>query len=297
MTTSKPSMFRFSTLNLLALPLAVATASAQSTDGVKLQWKFETGSETKIEMTQKQEMAMEILGQKNQSTSETKSWISWKVDSVKDGVATVKSSIDRMVLNTKTALGNQQLDTDVAEGTPGQDAGMGKMIRPLIGQPSEQKMLPSGAITDVKVPPAMKQIAGMGGSGMIEAISRNATLEFPEDPLKIGDSWSNAFDVPSPIGAMKLVTTYTYRGEDESKGKTLHVFDSDVKMEFVTGDQPSPVSVTVAEQDTQGKLYFDAGVGRLHSSSVTQNVTMKIKAQGQAFDQKIKSETTLAFKD
>ncbi len=284
----KPTAFA-----ILAICFASATATAQ--EPVSLKWKFKTGSKIAVEMNQSMDMTMNLNGQNNTSKTVNKSWMTWEVKGVKDGVAEMDTRIERMKIDVETAGIKMGVDTDVPAGTDGQDPTMGKMVRGIVGVKLMQSMNSNGKIVSMVVPDEIKKMMGPAGGEMVESLSRNGSLEFPAEPLTVGKSWKVGFTSPSPAGKMKLNNTYTYRGTQQRSGSKLHAFEVDIKMEFVKG--AGPVSISITNQNTKGVMYFDAEKGRLAESIVNQDVEMLVEAQGQKMQQSLKSKAEIKFTD
>ncbi|MEZ6092044.1 MAG: hypothetical protein R3C05_29375 [Pirellulaceae bacterium] len=265
---------------------------------VSLAWKFNRGESQKVEMLQNVDVQMSIAGQNVNSTTSNKSWMTWDVSDVtKEGHATIATTIDRMTLDIGGAV-EIHFDSDDKEKQEAQAEAIAKMIRPLIGVEMRQKMLTTGKITEVTIPDSIKEAMdsmGTGGSQMLESVSRNATLEFPEKALRAGDSWSNTFETKSAVGLVTVDTTYTYKGLVNVEDKPLHLFDVDLQMKFADGENPSGAKIEIVKQSTDGKMYFDAAAGRIDHSSVKQNVEMNISAGGQNIQQTMRQTIEMRF--
>ena len=290
-------MFRFRSAGFALRIFLGLTTIAAAQSGITLEWKFTPGETVNLEMSQSIAMKMDVAGRAMNNTTETKSWMSWKcVEVDSDGIATIESTVDRMKMELQTPLGPMKFDTADEEDSP-QSAALAGQIRPIVGKVSTQQMNPSGKIVEATLPEEVKDMTSraMGSSDMLKTLSTNASLTFPEEPLKVGDTWSENMEVPSPVGQMKLTRTHTYKGPVTVDGRELHHFDVDLKMEFVnTGAGPS---IEIVDQKTKGNLYFDGAKGRVESSKVQQTATMRITSGAYTVDQTLEQNIDLKVSD
>ena len=231
------------------------------------------------------EMKMSIAGNNIRNGNTTKTWMTWECADVTDGIASIESTIDRMTMDMVTPSGPIQFDSDNKEDSP-QAAAIGQSVRGLIGKKMTQTMNDRGEVLKVELGEAGEAIGNLGGpqmSEMVKQMSKQASLTFPEKALKVGDSWNEVADTPSPAGQVRVTRTFTYKGMGAAERKNLHHFDVDLKMEFTA--PPGGAQVDVVEQSTKGNLYFDEAEGRVVDSEVLQNVKMRISTGGQQIDQ------------
>ncbi|MEL6108788.1 MAG: hypothetical protein AAFU85_22500, partial [Planctomycetota bacterium] len=185
------------------LPIVVAFlcfGTLRAQDGVQLQWKFNQGDKLLFEMEQAMEMEMSIAGNDIRNSSTTKTWMSWDCTGLKDGIATIETTIDRMAVDSLTPVGLVKFDSDDKEDSP-QAAQIGQNVRGLIGKPMTQTMKPSGEILEVDLGEVKAELGNLGGmpmADMVKQMSKQATLNFPEKPLKVGDKWNFVMKTPSP---------------------------------------------------------------------------------------------------
>ena len=161
----------------------------------------------------------------------------------------------------------------------------------MVGARTTQKISKRGQVqmvlVNVELEKTLRQIGGKEYVKMFKDMSRNATLVLPENGLKPGDSWDKAIETSTPMGAIKLVTTYTYQGEKTVDSRLLHQFDVAVKMAFAND------AVTIDKQDTSGKIYFDAKAGRMDHSRVEQSIDITILMGGKRGKQSMTQVTTV----
>ena len=154
----------------------------------------------------------------------------------------------------------------------------------------------TGKILDIEIPQSIRDtLAGTGMADLIETSSKNATLAFPAEPLKLEDHWTVDTESETPAGKVTIKSTYTYKGTVTKNNKELHHFDVDIEMAF--GENPMGATIEITEQEANGALYFDAEAGRIDHSEVDQDVKMTISAGGMTMNQVLKQDVKLTFKE
>lgn len=292
--------FRRSKFNLLIVALACcflgtgASAQAQ-TDGVRLAWKWNAGEKMIIESVQDVSTDMKIQGQEIKSTNTTKTWMTWEVQEAdSEGTGTVKSVIDRITIDMNTPMGEIEYDSSKDEENGPQVEMIARNLRPMIGGEITQTVTSGGLVKEISFGESLKKsFSDLGGEAMVrmfEEFTKNATLMFPEEPLKVGDSWERTTTSETPAGNVTLSFTYTYQGLETVESRKLHKFDVDAKMDFATD------TVTINDQSTKGEVYFDAEAGRLDHSRVEQDIDMTVSERGQEIRQSIKQVATTVLK-
>lgn len=281
---------------LCLLCFLVVSAPSAFAQSVNLQWKWNAGDKLVVESEQDIEMTMTVGGQEMQTTNTTTSWMTWEVEKIDDnGNGVVNTVIDRIVMDMVTPMGNMNYDS--SEGDTGGNPQLemiAESLKPMIGAATTQTMSTRGEVVAFEMGEGVKEsLDAMGGGQtgeMFEQISKNASLEFPEGSLTVGDSWDKSVTTNSQAGNVSVNTTYTYQGEVSVEGQKFHKFDVDVKMDFA---QPM---ITIDEQSAKGELFFDAEAGRIDHSRVEQDVKMTISQGGQEIKQNLKQIATFSFK-
>jgi hypothetical protein len=112
-------------------------------------------------------------------------------------------------------------------------------------------------------------------------------LVLPEKAPQEGEAWSTKIEMKNPmVGTQTVETTYRFEGTKEAEGATFAVIRPQLKMEFANAAQPN-VQMKISEQSSDGEILFNVEDGRLHTSRLTQDVTLDITASGQSMKQKI----------
>jgi hypothetical protein len=133
-------------------------------------------------------------------------------------------------------------------------------------------------------------------------ISQGA-LVLPKDAPKKGESWTTKVEMKNPaVGKQTVETTYTYDGTKDVSGTTYAVIRPQLKMDFESKpadaqasqpDQPqqpaqqAQLQMKIKDQSSDGEVLFNIKAGRLHSTSLKQNVTIDASVQGKPIQQKI----------
>lgn len=286
--------------------IAGASAPAQSQNG-PLRWKFQPGQELKYVQKQQTISTANANGQPIENKLEQTFHSTWKIQSVRpDGTAAMTQSFDRVQFAMQSPTGNGGFDTNDKDAKPeGRIAVMAAAFHSIIGKDVTMTMAPNGQIHDVSIPEAVAeglQKAGVGADGKpilstdtLKGIIEQSGVALPDKPLKPGDNFQIERDVPSPIGSMHVVTTYTYKGPEKS-GSTVERFDIEIKTVLKPKDD-LPFKVKLGEQDARGELRFDRQAGRTLSSSVSQKLDMTLEVSGQQIEQSTTSKVEYTLTD
>ena len=275
----------------------VVAAQAQS-DGVQLEWKFKKGQRMALEMEQAMVLQVSVAGRDVETNNVTKSFMTWVCDDIdEEGVYTIGATIDRMTMDLK-GPGATRFDTDEGEET-GQGNAAGQSVRPMIGVKIKHTMNSRGEVLKIEMPEKMAanlgQLAGPGMGDMVKDMSKQTTLAFPAAPLREGESWTLDSESSSPAGKIAISKTYTYQGIVKQDKKTLHHFDVDVQMEFITS--PGGAVIEITDQSTTGNIYFDAEAGRVDHSDVEQVAKFTITVGPQKWEQVLTQTVGMKMKE
>lgn len=295
-------MIRILILAVLAVSTSVIlpTPGLSQTSEANLRWQFPVGRKLEIEMTQRMKNAQNIAGKEIGTDIATTSFMTWEVEEVdsSSGVATIKSEIDRMTMNMKSPQGDFEIDSDSDEELEGIAQVVGKNVLSMVGKPFGQTMDARGQVLTVDFPPEFeKATMVMMGRGAMEKLIKNASPMFPDGPIAVGKSWTQETNTPMPggMGAMALVSTYTYKGREMSDGKEMEVIDIDIDMTFETPED-GQATIEITDQKTEGKMYFDSNNGHMASMKVEQSMGMDITFGGQKISQVIENTTEGKFR-
>jgi hypothetical protein len=298
-------------LAFVVLGSVVAAASARAEE--PLRWKFKVGEKLDYKMVQ--DMSMSASGpqlpQMNTTMRQEMS-MTWDVQGVdeKSGEAVIRQKFDQIKMKMTTPVGGFQYDSKSEEAPSGLGAMIAPMYKAMTEGEFEITMTSRGEVKDVKIPEsvlaALKNSPGAAQMGDIASaegfkkmISQGA-LVLPEGPPKKGDQWKTKVDMKNPaIGKQSVETTYRYEGTKDIDGATYAVIRPQLKMEFESKpaeaqpgqpQQPAPqqqLEMKIKDQSSDGEVLFNVAAGRLHSTSLKQNVTIEAKVGGQPIEQKI----------
>jgi hypothetical protein len=237
--------------------------------------------------------------------------MTWDVQGVDDksGEAVIKQKFDRVKMHMTTPVGAFEYDSKSEEAPTGLGALIAPMYKAMTEGEFEITMTSRGEVKDVKIPEqviaALKNspsAAAMGDiatpAGFKKMISQGA-LVLPKDPPKKGDSWSTKVELKNQAVVQTIETTYRYQGSKEIKGAMFAVIKPELKMAFENKpeaakdgqpqqpQQEQQMQMKIKEQKSDGEVLFNVRAGRLHSTTLTQNVTIEQMVGSQLVQQKI----------
>jgi len=292
----------FTLLVIILLAVAAVPATAEE----PLRWKLEEGQKFNYNMTQDMSItppAGPAGPQKMEMRQEMD--MTWDVQSVNEQrEAIIRQKFNRLKvrMTLPPPLGAIEYDS-TGEAAP---VGLAALIEPLYKAMTKGEfvltMTERGEIKDVQVPDevvaALKNSPGGAAMGEMatpegfkKMISQSA-LVLPENPPKPNDQWSTTVEMTNPAGGKQIVeNAYRYEGLKEIEGISYAVFRPTLTLKFDgAGDQPK-----ITQQESSGEILFDPVAGRLHSSILTQKMTIEQGPAGQtAFEQTIEATVTPA---
>jgi hypothetical protein len=285
----------------VALGSIVAT-SVQAEE--PLRWKFKVGETLDYNMVQEMQMAASgpAVPQEMKTSMHQEMNMTWDVQGVDDksGEAVIRQKFDRVKMKMSTPVGGFEYDSKSEEAPTGLGAMIAPMYKAMTEGEFEITMTSRGEVKDVKIPEqvitALKNApnaAAMGdvasADGFKKMISQGA-LVLPEKPPKKGETWSSKVEMKNAAFGKTIVeTTYRYEGTKEIKGTMFAVIKPQLKMEVETqaapkeGQPQQPAAqqnaqMKIKEQTSDGEVLFNIPAGRLHSTSLKQNVTIEANA-------------------
>jgi uncharacterized protein DUF6263 len=237
--------------------------------------------------------------------------MTWDVQGVdeKTGEAVIRQKFDQVKMKMTTPVGGFEYDSKSTEAPTGLGAMIAPMYKAMTEGEFEITMTSRGEVKDVKVPEqvlaALKNSPGAAAMGDIatadgfkKMISQGA-LVLPEKPPTQGQTWTTKVEMKNPaVGKQTVETTYRYEGTKDIKGTKYAVIKPQLKMDFENKaaaaegqpQQPAPqqqMQMKIKDQSSDGEVLFNIAAGRLHSTTLKQNVTIEANVQGQAIQQKI----------
>lgn len=291
---------------------SVIGASVQADE--PLRWKFKVGQKLDYNMVQEMQMAASgpAIPQEMKTSMHQEMSMTWEVLGLDDksGEAVIRQKFDRVKMKMSTPVGGFEYDSKSEEAPTGLGAMVATMFKAMTEGDFEITITSRGEVKDVKIPEqvvtAVKNspnAAAMGDVASAEGLKKmlsQGSLVLPKDPLKKGDTWSTKVEVKNPtVGKQINETTYRFEGTKEINGKQFAVIKPQVKMEFEQeqaaakeGQPQQPAAqqsmqMKIKDQKSDGEVLFDIPEGRLHSTSLKQNVTIETSVNGQPVQQKI----------
>jgi hypothetical protein len=286
------------TAHICAALLPMAAHAAEP-----LAWKLEPGLANRYRMTQ--DTNIEKTGAGGDATVESSLTLdmSWAVQTLnEDGSAVLDQKIERMQMKASTGDGQTAEIDSAAKDDP---QGPGAMLAPFLKAMTEHSfkvtMTPRGEIKDVKIPdaivgalknqPGAAQMGDLASEEGVKKLVAQAAFVLPEK-LEPDVQWTSKTETNLPaVGKQTAETTYRYEGPKEVDGQSLEAFTAKVNLNFTGGQIP----VEVTKQDSNGEILFNREAGRLESSSIKQNTTLKITVGNQTIDQTIKQKVEMKW--
>ena len=270
----------------------------------KLRWQFEPGDTYSIQIHQVVNSEGDVLGRQIKSSVDMTINLDWQVNDVdNNGNASITQTIRNLVMKTEMpGFGVVEIDTGSDKEVTGFAKTILDSVQPIVGTEIRQTMSNRGELLDVKLSADANAVleklpGGQVGSVLSEQGLKNlfsqvaATL--PEKPVQKDSSWSGRFTADSPVGPLKMDTTYRYLGEESKKGTMLDKISSDITLSFENKSALPNIQLDIKEQDSSGVMYFDANQGQVVASDFRQNMTMAIKYGDKTSDQKTSTRMSM----
>ena len=165
-------------------------------------------------------------------------------------------------------------------------------------------MLPNGAVQSVegmtrildKMAASLPQDStaaaafGMLKNGLsdeaLSGVLSQGFAQLPDQPVKIGDTWTRQFDVNNPLmGNGTISTTFKLEGVEKAGGFSIARIALTATTKQTTAPSApalGPLSVQLGDGSADGEQLFDATNGRLQRS--TQQITTPMTMSGPAPD-------------
>ena len=291
----------------LAIVLSLFATLNAKEEATALAWRFAEGQILSVKLNQDLNTSVAVLGNDLKTAFDVTCWFTWKVKDVDpSGNAKIAVTLNRVKLKMDSPqLGKSDVDSqvDLKEGKQltGLDGQLLALYKPLFGVEMTQQVSAQGKVSKVIIPDdvasELRKAAIPGVPGATEVIAGlNASLpEFPQEPLRLDQSWTTEAQVDSAPGiSANMKNTYTYKGSRIVKSRSMHQIDVDIDFTLQTDSGPK---IDVVEQSTGGAVYFDSVVGRLVGISTKQDATIKLTIGTQEIQQTIISNSKVLFTD
>ncbi|QDU87578.1 hypothetical protein Pla175_09430 [Pirellulimonas nuda] len=276
-------------LRLIACCGSLLISAGAAFGDAPTRWKFAEGESLRMRMRQEMTTQVNTGDDPPVATEMTQETVvRFDVTEVNnDGSAQATQTIERVVVDAgSAAIKNTHYDSDSDEPADGLGAMTAPLFGVLVGAPITMTIGPTGEVSDVtldsklaetlKNNPLAKTSGTVFSEEGIKRIVQQCVTQLPAGALEVGQTSTDQVEVESPVGVLRLSTTYTYAGQRTEAGRTVRVFETRTEQAIVDGGEPAAVKAEIVDQDGVGELVFDAEAGRPVSSSKQSSFTMKL---------------------
>ncbi|MEO1498529.1 MAG: DUF6263 family protein [Planctomycetota bacterium] len=288
------------TIALAAVTTAVVLSAPLADAGETLRWKWAPGESSRLVMQQTMNMTMNggPMGKINSSTDQTM-LMTWTVGDSAGDATPVSQSMDRIVMTMDGPMGQGfTYDSAAAEAPVGMAAMVAPMFDALVKADITLAVSPRGEVSEVTLPDELKDAfnrvpGGAMSTDMVTQLTQQSMLKFPEQPLEVGDTWTETTKVSSPqMGAMQINVTYRYDGQREVDGRPVAAITPSLTMQ-VADPNAQAMPVTFETRASSGEILFDNEAGRLISSRIDQTTDVVVSVQGNEMRNEIAQTTVV----
>lgn len=298
---------------LLALLATSHSLSARSlvTGQELLRWKFQPGTEYTVTFRQQTASKTRIADQVIEVQLSMIMQMNWKILEIDAaGQATMDQSFTRIRIELK----NPQVESVVYDSAAnkkavGEATQIAAPLEPLIGKPFRVVMTPRGVVQKVelsrqaraaleKVPEESRLKDVFTTAGLTQTLQKSHGI-LPLEAVQSGDRWTTESPLVTPLGELKMKTTYQYVADLERQTTAAAQIKVQGQLQLLpTEDQDPPrQQLKIKAQEMSGEVFFAKAEGRLLSSKMTQRLTTESKFRDLVLSSQMTSslETTVAF--
>ena len=271
-------------MSFLFVSLLAASAVAEPpipvdpslTDAATFRYQYVEGTSDTYRMDMTQQMTMSGLGMGNATT---------EMQMIMDTVQACQGVDEAGVGTIEQTLQNTRVNLTVN----GQSVPAGDVAGMIDGLTMTLQMSPTGTIIDSEIGNvADPQLAQMVST--LEDSFGQMTLEFPENELAVGGTWTQElpFDMDQPGMDMDTSTTanYTFLGWATAEGAQVAVIQTTVTVTLSGTFTEMGITTTATGTGSgQGYTYFDNAGGKIHSGVMEMTMDMAITGEGMSLDQ------------
>lgn len=282
----------------LVLPARFLVPPASAADeGVTLKWKFKPHQTSRYATSVDVKSQHKVgNGQAEEMISKQSNDMTWMVDSVDDdGNAHITQTIERVRVESETQGEKVSFDSKDDKLPEGVDEAAVEPLRIMVNQPVLLVIDPHGKVVDVrpsdKLAEKLKKsshagpLAAMFSRDSLKQMTSMNTLEFPADAVSRGKTWQQRATLNDPMaGRQTLETTYRYDGTEEHDGQKLDKISATAKV-VSAAEQGAAQRITIKDQKSNGVIWFDRNVGRIHELKMTTKVVRDINLGPQKVDE------------
>ena len=276
---SKPALIGLLVFSMFSL----SQLCAQETS---LTWKLATNDRFSLVMQQQAQIASQVDQRSRTSSNDMQMWIDWEVVDVgPNGTSTIKQTIKRITLVTKTPneSGEQvtNVDTGAQDKASGLAARLSQMIAPLIGGTITIQMTERGAIESVVIPESTMESLRQAPESMrlrqlftkkgLGEMFGQAALETPDKPVAQGDTWKSSREITSEMGTFDQVQEFTFQGQPADSNMQIITLKTELREK-----SPSQTGARLDKFEGTGTFEYDPAEGVFSESQIdNQMVTTK----------------------
>ena len=293
------------TRSILAIFISIAfLLLAAKADKISLQYNLAKGSIYKINTVADQVIDQTIMGQTQTIKNHIEGLMVFQVQSIDGSAISLESWYEKLKMVMETPMGKQEMDSEHSDnGNPAS-----AMFAKMINKHFTLKMTTKGEITEVNSDKLLDEmVAGMDeqqgatskemmkqyvGKDALKSSMEMMTRCFPENPVSVGDSWTNKSEVAlmsadivmnwklaeSKAGVSVMEGTGTMKTKENNPFTKMNGYP----MKFdITGDQQIQSKVDektgwVIESTTSSEINGKAIVDASAQGAGTMEIPMKI---------------------
>jgi hypothetical protein len=238
----------------------------------KLRLKFKPGDVYKYKVTQDSATVTEFMGKKMEMPSKTEVTLTQKVDRVEKGVAEITITCDSYDMEMN--IGGRKIPNTMGSS--------------MVGKQTPMKLGENGEVIEPKGLQSMVALQGLGGTD-INNVLFSLYPKFPEQKLKVGDTWTQKEELPQSQMKVTVESKYTFTKREEKNGHPCAVLDYTISMNVQGGDE-SDMKMKGTGTGA-GKTYVAYEKGLLVESKVDMDLKMSIAAPLPMGEQEIPTTT------
>jgi hypothetical protein len=238
----------------------------------------------------------------DQSTTQAMRWV--VEDVAADGTTTLRQVFESVKMEMNSPMFAMSFDSAKPDAGDNPMSAMLKgVLTPMIGESFTFVMAPTGEVQKVeglsKLTEKMFQSLPQdpAAAGILDGLKANLSddamrstfmqtfAQFPNKPLKLGDTWNTQVSVGNPmLGGLITSTTSTLKsveGEGSNRIATI-VTTSAIKQDPSKPAQANPMglSMQMGTGAGDGEQVFDAGTGRFRRSTTHVTIPMSMSGTG-----------------
>jgi hypothetical protein len=296
----------FVTAGVVALGLLSGSSVSALRQDVTLRYRWTKGETMRYRIVQQNTTTISGLpggmGDMaiDQSTTQTIRWVAEEVST--DGTTTLRQFFESVKMEMNSPMFAMSYDSAKPDaGDNPMNTMLKGVLTPLVGESFTIVMAPTGEVQKVeglsKLTEKMFQSLPQdpAAAGILDGLKANLSddsmrstfmqtfAQFPNKPIKSGDSWNTQVSVGNPmLGGLITSTTSTLKsveGEGSNRIATI-VTSSAIKQDPSKPPQANPMGLTMQMGNGvgDGEQVFEAGTGRFRGS--TTHITMPMTMSG-----------------